>query len=812
MKITLNWLKDYVDVNESVEDLANRLTLLGLEVEGIKSVGFDFDGVVVAEVLTTDPHPNADRLTLCRVKAGDQEHQIVCGAKNFKAGDRVPLALPGCTLPTPAGAQPFTIKVGKIRGVESQGMMCSPRELCLSDDSEGLLILPPDAPVGQPFAEHLGAEQKDIVLDFEITPNRPDLNSVLGIAREVAAATGNTLRHPVTPPPDDVVNEVQNWVAVRIEDQDLCPRYSARLIRGVKVGPSPDWLRSRLEKVGIRSINNIVDATNYVMWELGQPLHAFDYHLLQGAPKIGQSSPPEVKPTIVVRRATEGESFTTLDDATRTLNDGMLLIADQSKAIALAGVMGGLNSEINNSTRDVLLESAYFKPQNVRETSKRLDLKTDASYRFERGADPEICARASLRAAEMIVELAGGTLVSGVVDAYPNPFLERKIELRYQRTNELLGISISPETQRDMLRRLELSLISHQDRTCTVCPPSFRVDLKEEIDLIEEIARLFGIDNIPATAPRGAVGSHPYDPVHDLLADARRILTGLSLAEAQGQTLIHNNLASWMTANPVALAHPLSADMDVLRPSLLPGLLDALRHNFNHRQYDVSLFEIGRVFNHGENEIQEGRRLAIVMTGHRHLSFWNDQESDLNVFDLKGLVEEFFEYFGLRGVRFQNRAATAFFVESAALLHGNKPLGELGQMQPEIGRACNIDRRVYMAELDLDLILQRRGAAKAFKPLPMFPSIRRDIAMFIAESTTHEEILQAVKQARCAHLENTELFDVFRGKNVPEGQKSVAYAFTFRDTEKTLTDADANKDFEKIVVSLRKSLAAVVRD
>ena len=394
MKVTFNWLKQYVEFDWSPAELSERLTMLGIEVEGVQKLGGEFEGVVVAHVITRDKHPNADKLTVCRVHDGKGERQIVCGAQNFKAGDKVPMILPGASLPAKPGEAPFTIKVGKIRGVDSHGMMCSPQELGLSDPVDGLLILPEDAKVGQPFAEYLGRSGSDIVYDLEITPNRPDLNSVIGIAREISALTGNPLKLPEVKL-SETGSPVQQSVAVRIEDPELCPRYTARVIRGVKIAPSPDWLKSALEKVGVRSISNVVDVTNYVMLETGQPLHAFDYHLLA---KAGGAAPP----SIVVRRATDGEKFMTLDGQERTLTSQMLLIADETKAVALAGVMGGQNSEINLNTVDVLVESACFKPQNIRATSKKLELRSESSYRFERGADVGVCDWVSQRAAQLL--------------------------------------------------------------------------------------------------------------------------------------------------------------------------------------------------------------------------------------------------------------------------------------------------------------------------------------------------------------------------------------------------------------------------
>ena len=855
MKVTLNWLKQYVDFDWSATELADRLTMLGIEVEGVVKLGGELDGVVVAQVITKDKHPNADKLTVCRVNDGKGERQIVCGAQNFKAGDKVPLVLPGSTLPAKPGEAPFTIKVGKIRGVESHGMMCSPQELGLGDTVEGLLILREDAKVGQPFAEYLGRTGSDVVYDLEITPNRPDLNSVIGIAREISAVTGNPLKLPQIKLAE-AGSRAEELVAVRIEDAELCPRYTARVVRGVKIAPSPDWLRSALEKVGIRSISNVVDVTNYVMLETGQPLHAFDYHLL--AKQTGAPCP-----AIVIRPAGDGEKFMTLDGQERTLTSQMLLIADETKAVALAGVMGGQNSEINLNTVDVLIESAYFKPQNIRATSKKLELRTESSYRFERGADIGICDWASQRAAQLILETAGGTLAQGVVDAYPKPFTPKQIALRHSQTDAVLGIAVPMEQQIESLQRLGLevetapgtapSTAAGMPHTTVFRVPSFRVDLKREIDLIEEVARLYGVDKIPATAPRGAIGSNPYDDVHDQLGEARRILTGLGLFETQGQTLISDAAGKLMAGESlVALSNPLSSDMNVLRPSLLPGLLDALRYNLNHKTYDVALFEVGRVFTETNGRRREERRVAIALTGQRSPLFWkgDDREARFDLYDLKGLLEEFLEQFGLRGLTYARRPDSAtvplnpaspescrgfplspsegeragvrgcssvlhppsLFLESATVQLGKFQLGELGQLLPPLARQYDLRDAVLLAELNLDQLLARRNTGKYFRALPAFPAIRRDVAMILPEATSHDAVLQVVKQAKPANLEGVELFDVFRGKNVPPGQKSMAYAFTYRHAERTLTDAEVNAAQENLVAQLKQHLQAVVRE
>jgi phenylalanyl-tRNA synthetase beta chain len=832
--------------------------MLGLEVEGVHKTGGEFDGIVVAQILTRDPVPGSDKLSVCKVNDGKGERVIICGAQNHKPGDKVPLILPGASLPLkPGDKEPFVIKERKVFGITSHGMMCSPQELGLPDKVDGLLILPPDAKVGQPFAEYLGRTGGDVVFDLEITPNRPDWNSVIGIAREIAAVTGNKLKlpdvggasvpasqggRPQGPARQEPRPTAADLVSVRLDDPDLCPRYTARVVKGVKIGPSPDWLRSMLEKVGIRSINNVVDVTNYVMLEIGQPLHAFDYHLI--------AKGRDGKPTIVVRRAKAGEEFITLDGQKHKLTTENLLIADEQKGIALAGVMGGQNSEIKDNTVDVLIESAYFSPTNIRRTSKTLGLRTDASYRFERGADIDINDWASARCAQLILETAGGQLAEGVVDAYPKPVEPKQITLRHHKVNDLLGIELRPEEIEFYLGQLGLKTAGRKAQPVganaapepvTFRIPTFRVDLKRDVDLIEEVARLHGVDKIPATPPRGAIGTNAFDATHDVLAEARRILSGLGLDEAQGQTLISNAECRTQNAELAALANPLSSDMDVLRPSLLPGLIHSLRHNVSRKNYDVALFEVGRVFKNvaqtsssagsagvppgvtknransqaGSPSYAEERRVAIALTGQRALPFWSGDERDakFDASDLKGLLEEFLEQFGLRGMTFARQPeSTALFLESAVILQGKNQAGEFGLLLPALAKKYDLRDAVLLAELNLDLLLARRNPAKSFKPLPAFPVIRRDVAMIVPEATTHDAVLRLVKQTKPANLEAVELFDVFRGKNVPEGQKSLAYAFTYRAADKTLTDVEVNAAHAKIVEAFKTQLQATVRE
>jgi phenylalanyl-tRNA synthetase beta chain len=808
MKVTLNWLKQYVDFNWSSEELTERLTMLGLEVEGVQKISGAFDGIVVAQILSRDPVPGSDKLSVCKVNDGKGERTIICGAQNHKPGDKVPLILPNFALPLKAGdKEPFVIKERKVFGITSQGMMCSPQELGLPDQVDGLLILPTDAPIGKPFGEFIGRTGSDVVYDLEVTPNRPDLNSVIGIAREIAAVTGNPLKIPAIVFLNTDSEPIGDMVSVRNDEPELCPRYTVRIVRQVKVGPSPDWLRSILEKVGIRSINNVVDITNYVMLESGQPLHAFDHQLLQrhaaNAPKI------------IIRRANEGEKFTTLDGKERTLTDQMLLIADEMQAVALAGVMGGKNSEIHAGTENVLIESAYFKPQNIRATSKKLELRTDASYRFERGGDVGICDWASRRAAQLICDLADGQLLGHAIDNFPNEISSKEITLHFSKSKDLLGIGISHAEQIGFLTKLGLAIVKQEPGECTFKIPSWRADLKREVDLIEEVGRLYGIEKIPATPPRGALGANAFDSVYDQIGEARRILTGLGLNEAQGQTLVAKEECRIKNEEIVALANPLSSEMDVLRPSLLPGLIHSLRHNVSRKNYDAALFEIGRVFTNVNGHAKENRSVAVAITGQRAQPFWSGGERDakFDACDLKGFVEEMLEQFGLRGIAFGKRAeSTALFLESATVTLGGKvPLGELGQLLPILAKKYDLRDAVFLAEFNLDLLLMKRSPARSFKALPQFPSSRRDVAMLVAEATTHEAVLQTVKQAKAVNLESVELFDVFRGKGVPEGQKSLAYAFTYRAPDKTLTDTDVNTAHAKVLETLKTHLQVELR-
>ncbi|MBM3889252.1 MAG: phenylalanine--tRNA ligase subunit beta [Verrucomicrobia bacterium] len=797
MKISYNWLKEYVEFDWSPQELADWLTMCGIEVEGVEQVGARFDNVVVAQILSVDKHPNADRLTVCRVTDGTTERQIVCGATNHKAGDKVLLAVPGAVLPGD-----FKIKLSKIRGVESHGMMCSPKELALAEDAQGLLILDPATRLGAPINEVLGGG--DTVYDLEITPNRPDLLSIIGIAREVAALTGNPVKLPAVEF-SETGEPVESLTKIRVDAPDFCPRYVARVVRGVKIGPSPKWLVTLLEKLGIRSINNVVDVTNFMLLECGHPLHAFDYNLLAGH-------------EIIVRRAQPGECIMTIDGKNRTLDDQMLVIADAQKPVALAGVMGGQHSEINDRTVDVLLESAYFLPTNIRKTSKRVGLSSESSYRFERGADIGICDWASRRAVALFQQLAGGTVARGAIDALAAPITKRRIGCRYSRVNQLIGVEVPADAAKRALTNLGLSITGESADRFEVEVPTFRVDLQREADLIEEIGRIHGLDKIPLVVSQAAPSTPNADPQFDRLRLVRQILTGIGFEEAQNQTLVSPAIAALTPLaegeSLVRLENPLNEDLSVLRPSLLPGLAQNLRTNVSRQTLDVRLFEIGRAFALGGGQFCERLRLALAATGGRASGSWESdaRAAKVDFYDLKGAVEALLARLNIGRVEFVPQAAAGLLDESVEVRVNNKPVGAIGRLTAKLEREFDLRDPVMLAEFDLDGLLAAARWEKSYRPLPQHPSVQRDVAMVLDASVTHAQVMAAFAACRKNMVESIGLFDIFAGGAIPKGKKSMAYSLVYRAPDRTLTDAEVNRIHEDIKAALKKSLQCEIRE
>lgn len=770
--------------------------MLGVEVESVEQLGVALEGVVVGKVNSICPHPNADKLVLCQVDIGKQDAlQIVCGAPNVREGMFAPVATIGTELPSG-----ITIKQAKLRGEESHGMLCSEKELGISDDAAGLMELSSEISVGTPLAETLGLN--DTVFELEITPNRPDCLSLIGVAREIRAETGNELKLPEVKI-QETDTDIREMTSVTIDAPDLCPRYAARVIRGVKIGESPAWLKQRLESVGIGIINNIVDVTNFVLMEYGQPLHAFDYH------KLGENR-------IVVRRAVEGEQITTLDEEERELTSDMLVIADATKPVALAGVMGGYDSEITETTCDVLLESANFQPASIRATAKKLGMHTEASYRFERGADPEAVIPALNRATQLIVELTGGTVCEGVIDVYPGKREPVNIQLRPDRVNFILGTTLETDEIEKILSRLGFGVeVSQSKDSYKVTVPSFRGDITREIDLIEEVARVYGYDNIPTTLPKGDI---PV-PVSDISVEVRKrikqFLLGSGLMEAVNYSFRHPNCFDKIRLaedNPLRdalkLRNPLSPEMSILRTTLLPSLLDNAQHNHNHQINNIALFEMSTVFLGDE----EPGRVAGILAGEIGGGVYGNPSKSPDFFDIKGIVEMLLEVCCMTNYTFKKTEDPTFHPgRNVEVLLEHKRVGILGEVHPEVLGNYELPYKAYLFELDLEALANVADFSKRFEPIPIYPSVQRDLAIVVDKEMQSDMPIDIIYSTGGDLVDSVRLFDVYVGDQVSDGKKSLAYTITYHSATETLTDKAVNDLHDKVVKRLGQELGAELR-
>lgn len=791
MKITLNWLRDYVDLDSTPEELVHRLTMAGLEAESVEDLGGGLADIVVGRVLERRPHPNADRLSICIVDAGPSGPvRIVCGGPNVDAGQMVPVVLPGGSLPD--GRR---IDRVELRGIASEGMICSEAELGLGEEDQGILVLPQDYPVGSPLAEAAGLD--DVLVDFEVTPNRPDWLSVVGIAREVAALTGARLRLP-PPQPIECGDPAASATRVDIEDAEGCPRYVARILRKVAVGPSPRWLQDRLRAVGQRPVNNIVDATNFVMLELGQPLHAFDLHRLREG-------------RIVVRRARPGERLRTLDGNDRELDQEALVIADASRPVALAGVMGGADSEVTEATTEVLLEAASFDPRRVRSLASRLGLRTEASFRFERGVDWDLPAVAGARAAELMAEIAGAKAAPGCVDVMPAPLRRRRIRLRPSRAADLLAVDVGPAECRRILQALGCSAIEEGEAGLEVEAPSFRPDLQREIDLIEEVGRVRGYEEVPPRQELRGPAPGPAAGAYDDQRRLRRLLTAAGLDEAVTTSIVADDWAE--LTGPVAcrLANPPARGVSSLRTSLIPGLLDAARRNFHQRASGVGIFEIGRVFVAAEGGgDREALRGGGLLAGRKDSS-WRAEQRPVDILDLKGAVESLVE--GIDGIGFEPVESFPWQPGHGAEIRlGDRVLGTLGQADPAILARFDLTWDTYIFELRLETLFDawaRRPSA--FRSLPRFPPVERDLAVVLDERVQAARVAAEIREAAPDLVEQVDLFDVYQGDQVETGKRSLAFALRLRSADRTLEDGDADRVVEGALERLRGAFGARLR-
>ena len=781
MKFSVNWLREFVDLPKSAEEIAELLTRAGVETKKIETRGAKIDKVIVSQITAASCHPNADRLTVCEVDDGSgTKRQIVCGATNYKVGDKVPLALPGTKLPN--GTE---IRKSKLRGVESEGMLCSPIELGLGEDASGLLILSPDAKVGAPIDDLFPA---DTILDVEITPNRGDLLSHFGLAREIAALTGKKLKSTPRESKIDIKKSGVTITATR-----ACPFFSARKIDNVKVGPSPQWLRAKIESVGIRSINNIVDVSNFVMLELGQPTHAFDADKLKG--------------DINVRLAQDGEKFLALDGKTYSLKPDNCVVADQERAVGIGGVMGGEETGVADSTKNILLEAAYFLPASIRKTARELNLPSDASYRFERGVDPEMVLRASHRATELIQEIAGGTPAKEIHLAGQLPPDPADVSLSYDKCDRVVGIEIKPKTINEILEGfgLKKTKTERKNGSSKWKIPSYRRDLQRDVDLIEEVVRAYGADKIPGTDRSRFTPSSPADHAHDLESQMRERLVAHGLFEIRTSKLIPRS-ASAFIQGAVELRNPLSEDHVALRPSLIGGLLGVLERNINAGAESVAIFEIGRAFIPPSGK--EERHLAILLWGNvTSAANWRSQtKRNLDLFDLKGALAGVVPNLSFRASKFPDLALPV------DIYSGDRMIGFGGQLSSAKSSAPG---RVLIAELHADLLLAKGESAKKIRELDRYPSITRDIAMIVPEKLTHSEILRVIEEPAEPLLESVQLFDLFEtrdGITFGPAAKSLAYTLTYRAKNRTLTNEEVTEVHARIREKLKCELGVTLRE
>jgi phenylalanyl-tRNA synthetase beta chain len=788
MRVSLNWLKEYVNVPLSVDDLAELLTMSGLEVEAKEPVR---------------PHPQADTLWLCDVEAGRGAVQVVCGAPNLRVGMTAPMALPGTKLP--GGVE---VKESRIRGEASVGMLLAEDEMGLTEDHTGLMVLPETLSPGTPVAQALSLE--DWALEISLTPNRPDCACVIGIAREIAALTRGKLRKP-----DIRFREsdrrIQALTSVTLDDPEGCPRYAAGMVCGFELKPSPFWMRYRLHVSGIRGISNVVDVTNYVLLEMGQPLHAFDYDRLK-------------ENRIVVRKAREGEVFTTLDGKTHTMNKDNLMICDGQRPVALAGVMGGLNSEIFSESKNVLIESAFFDPITIRRSSKRLGLSTEASYRFERGVDVDGAVPALRRAMMLISELAGGEVIQGIIDNYPAPRRLREIDLRVDKTNRFLGTQLSRDTVGSYLEALEMDVQPSGENVLRVKAPSFRVDITRDWDLMEEVARLEGYDNIPVTIPPIRASDEKESSEMTTGDRVREIMVGLGFSEVISFSFIAPDSADFLGAEKesplrsfVTLLNPLTIDQSVMRTSLIPGLLAAVKTNLSYGEKDLKLFEWGRIFIRqvAGDLPQERLVLSGLIMGLANPKEWYREERAADFYDVKGAAEALLKALGLRNLVFERGDAPPWYLKEAAsvIRLQDQSLGTVGQLSPEVLKRFDVDApSVFVFEIDGTVLLEKLTGDRSFEPLAKFPAVYRDLSIVAKRSVESARIQGIILREGRGLVESVSLFDLFEGGKIDPSEKALAFRVCYRSRETTLDGKDINKLHEIIVERIGRETGARLRE
>jgi phenylalanyl-tRNA synthetase beta chain len=808
MKISYNWLKQFIKIDWTTEKTSELLTDLGLEVEGLdsfQSIKGGLEGIVVGHVLTCEQHPNADRLKLTTVNVGaDIPLSIVCGAPNVAAGQKVAVATIGTTLYTKEG-EAWTIKKGKIRGEESHGMLCAEDELGLGVSHDGILVLDDTLEVGSALAKHYDVEN-DLVFEIGLTPNRADAMSHYGTARDLMAGMSQHGIMAKLISPSVTAFHVDNRslkVDVNVEDKLKAPRYCGLTISDIVVKESPQWLQNRLKAIGLSPINNIVDATNYVLHDLGQPLHAFDADRISGK-------------KIIVKTVEAGTKFTTLDGIERTLHQEDLMICDTEKPICIAGVFGGKNSGVSNDTNSIFLEAAYFNPVSIRKTAKRHALNTDASFRFERGIDPNITKYALKRAALLITEIAGGNITSDLIDEYPNKIEDAQVFLSFEKTNQLIGEELPKETIKSILSALEIKVNNVTESGLGLTIPAYRNDVQREVDVIEEILRVYGYNNIGITNKLNASISNTSKfesyKVENIIANQ---LVGQGFYEIMNNSLTSDKFTSYSEqlneAHNVKIINPLSTDLSVMRQSIIFSGLETIAFNINRQQSDLKLFEFGKTYHNFESDMKEFNQLSIFVSGNKTEKSWNTKDTPVDYFYLKGLVTAVFERLGIQKLK-SSPLNNDVFKEGQQLSVGKHSLVEFGSLSSNSLKCFGISQEVFCANFNWDNLLKviNQKTIK-FKEISKYPEVKRDFSLLINEDVTFENIFKLAKQTENNFLKDINLFDVYTGDKLADGKKSYAVSFTLQDKNKTLTDVQIDKIMSKIQKRFESELRAELR-
>jgi phenylalanyl-tRNA synthetase beta chain len=800
MKASIRWLKDYIDFPITVEELSNRLTMAGLEVGAVDVVGGNWANIVIGQVIDINPHPNADRLRLVTVDLENERLTVVCGAPNVAVGMKVAFARVGAQLIDGHTGEIVKLTSAKIRGIVSEGMVCSEKELGISDSHEGIMALGEDAAPGTPLVDYLG----DTILDVDVTPNRPDCLSIIGIVREVAALTGGSIHLPRL-----IYSEsektVDSCATVQIDDPDLCPRYCASILADIKITASPEWMQRRLLACGMRPINNIVDITNYVMMEYGQPLHAFDYNGLQ-------------EHQIIVRRAKKGEVIATLDGVKRDLSQNILVIADKKRPVAVAGIMGGADSEVTDKTTTILIESANFNQAVIHRGSLELKLSSEASLRFEKGISPELPLVALKRATQLLTEHAQGSAMKGLIDVYPGKKKKTVISLPVTEVKRLLGIELGRKEICDALRRLEFDCRDDESKeNIRVEVPWWRTDITYKADVVEEVARITGYDKIPTTMLSSSLPKYVASPMIPLRRNLRNILLGCGFQEVLTYSLTSLEALSMLSPDmqlaglePMKVSNPMSREQEYLRTSLRAGVLSIVARNEKFIENDIRIFEIGKVFQRREDDLpDEQEMLCAILSGSRRGLSWRDEDEPIDFFAAKGVLETVLSRLGVTASFINEKDQSLLPGKSAAVIVGSGKLATVGELDARVCKAFGISGVTYLIEIDVDKLSSAILTTKAYQPIPRYPTTSRDIALLVNDAVAYQQIYSVIKEFSL--VKSISLFDFYQGEQVPTGKKSMAFRIVYQSTSRTLTDVEVDEVQKRILDKLQSEFGASLR-